>query len=167
MTPRNRHFPHPAGYGCERGERFQNQVRRRVRSCSWFHSAYGREEPIGCGVLSLNVRNLALLGTSERADTQSRFARPALIRSPSLPEELRPWRAQAAPSSSALPHPNGQERPPGTPVRLCRPSLRSPSVALRGGNPPLALAAPAGVGQGQGVIESNHSQIEQSEETTP
>ena len=59
-----------------------------------------------------------------------------------------------------LPHfstPAGKEHPSGTPMRLCRPSLRSPSTPFRVGNPPLALAAPAGVGQGQGVFVSKHS----------
>ncbi len=63
------------------------------------------------------------------------------MRQPSLPEELRPWRAQAAPSSSAL-----------TLVQTFA------SLALRchcgEGTHRLSLAAPAGVGQGQGVTET-------------
>src|ERR1700679_2677383 len=65
-------------------------------------------------------------------------------------EGLRPWRAtRGNPQSSAL--------------RLCRPPLRyAPSTPLIApfqgwGTPPLALAAPAGVGQGQGVFVSKHS----------
>jgi hypothetical protein len=70
----------------------------------------------------------------------------------------RPWRAQVAPSSSAL--------------RSCRPPLRSAPAfrwpLLSGGwNPPLALAAPAGVGQGQGVFVSKHSTAIHSGGTTP
>ena len=69
-------------------------------------------------------------------------------------EGLRPWRAtRGNPQSSAL--------------RLCRPPLRyAPSTPLIApfqgwGTPPLALAAPAGVGQGQGVFVSKHSQTTQ------
>jgi hypothetical protein len=72
-------------------------------------------------------------------------------RKPSLLRDSVPGARQEAPQSSAL--------------RLCRPPLRSalPSTALvhrsvpRWGTPPLALAAPAGVGQGQGVFVSKHS----------
>jgi len=81
-------------------------------------------------------------------------ARRALAaRKPSLPKELRSWRTQGAPSSSAL--------------RLCRPSLRSPSVALRGRNPPLAFATLAGVGLGQGVFVSKHSTAIQKRRNHP
>jgi len=60
-------------------------------------------------------------------------------------ERLRLWRAQGVSQQSSA-------------LRLCRPSLRSPSTALRvGDTPPLALAASAGVGQGQGVFVSKHS----------
>ena len=67
-------------------------------------------------------------------------------------QELCPWLTQGAPLSSAL--------------RLCRPSLRSPFVALRERNPPPALAALAGMGQGQGVFENKHSTAIQNGGTT-
>ena len=51
--------------------------------------------------------------------------------------------------------PTGKERPPGTPVALVQTGLRPPNGER---NPALALAAPAGVGQGQGVFENKHSQ---------
>src|SRR5271154_6844884 len=56
-----------------------------------------------------------------------------------------------------------QEAPQSSALRLCRPPLRyAPSTPLIApfqgwGTPPLALAAPAGVGQGQGVFVSKHS----------
>ncbi len=74
---------------------------------------------------------------------------PRPTRSPDLLMDSVPGAMQEAPQSSAL--------------RLCRPPLRSalsvPLIApLQGwGTPPLALAAPAGVGQGQGVFVSKHS----------
>ena len=65
-----------------------------------------------------------------------------------------PGARQAAPSSSALPTPSGKVRPPGDPDSLVQTfaALRSYiALALHsgGGNPPLALAAPAGVGLGR------------------
>ena len=58
-------------------------------------------------------------------------------------EGLRPWRATR-----------------GTPIfraALVQTGLRPPSTSFQVGTPPLALAAPAGVGQGQGVFVSKHS----------
>jgi hypothetical protein len=78
---------------------------------------------------------------------------PRKARKPSLPEGLRPWRAQEAPQSSAL--------------RLCRPACGRPPLRSGWGTPPLALAAPAGVGQGQGVFVSKHSTAIQKRRNHP
>jgi hypothetical protein len=68
-------------------------------------------------------------------------------------QELRSWRTQGAPSSSAL--------------RLCRPPLRSALTSFRGWNPPLAFATLAGVGLGQGVFGSKHSTAIQKRRNHP
>jgi hypothetical protein len=60
------------------------------------------------------------------------------------PEGLRPWRAQGV--------------SPVFRASLVQTGLRPPSTAFRVGDTPLlALAAPAGVGQGQGVFVGKHS----------
>ena len=66
---------------------------------------------------------------------------------------LRPWRATR-----------------GTPIfraALVQTGLRPPSTSFRVGTPPLALAAPAGVGQGQGVFVSKHSTAIQKRRNHP
>ncbi len=66
-----------------------------------------------------------------------------------------------------------QEAPQSSALRLCRPPLRyAPSTPLIApfqgwGTPPLALAAPAGVGQGQGVFVSKHSTAIQKRRNHP
>src|ERR1700730_10824555 len=50
-----------------------------------------------------------------------------------------------------------QEAPQSSALRLCRPACGRPPLRSGWGTPPLALAAPAGVGQGQGVFVSKHS----------
>ena len=68
-------------------------------------------------------------------------------------EGLRPWRATR-----------------GTPIfraALVQTGLRPPSTSFRVGTPPLALAAPAGVGQGQGVFVSKHSTAIQNRRNHP
>jgi hypothetical protein len=66
-----------------------------------------------------------------------------------------------------------QEAPQSSALRLCRPPLRyAPSTPLIApfqgwGTPPLALAAPAGVGQGQGVSISKHSTAIQKRRNHP
>jgi hypothetical protein len=66
-----------------------------------------------------------------------------------------------------------QEAPQSSALRLCRPPLRyAPSTPLIApfqgwGTPPLALAAPAGVGQGQGVFISKHSTAIQKRRNHP
>src|ERR1700723_640844 len=66
-----------------------------------------------------------------------------------------------------------QEAPQSSALRLCRPPLRyAPSTPLIApfqgwGTLPLALAAPAGVGQGQGVFVSKHSTAIQKRRNHP
>jgi len=100
--------------------------------------------------LHRSLRALFLPATSTRRTTaQAISAFHTDARKPSLLRESVPGARQEAPQSSAL--------------RLCRPPLRyAPSTPLIApfqgwGTPPLALAAPAGVGQGQGVFVSKHS----------
>ena len=50
-----------------------------------------------------------------------------------------------------------QEAPESSALRLCRPACGRPPLRSGWGTPPLALAAPAGMGQGQGVFVSKHS----------
>jgi hypothetical protein len=69
------------------------------------------------------------------------------------PEGLRPWRAQGV--------------SPVFRASLVQTGLLPPSTAFRVGDTPLlALAAPAGVGQGQGVFVGKHSTAIQNGETT-
>jgi hypothetical protein len=96
------------------------------------------------------LRPLFLPATSaRRTSAKAISALHADARKPSLLRELRPWRATRG-------------------TRIFRASLVQTSAALRPlhsadrsvprvGTPPLALAAPAGVGQGQGVFVSKHS----------
>src|ERR1700677_4066827 len=72
---------------------------------------------------------------------------------PSLLRDSVPGARQEAPQSSAL--------------RLCRPACGRPPLRSGWGTPPLALAAPAGVGQGQGVFVSKHSTAIQKRRNTP
>jgi hypothetical protein len=103
---------------------------------------------------------LFLPATSARGTTAKAIsAFHADARKPSLLRDSVPGVRQEAPQSSAL--------------RLCRPPLGyAPSTPLIApfqgwGTPPLALAAPAGVGQGQGVFVGKHSTAIQNGVTTP
>ena len=112
------------------------------------------------------VSSLATAGKC--ASFATHLSGPFLPATPSLAEQQQQKpllrgsarsRPQATPQSSAL--------------RLCRPPLRyAPSTPLIApfqgwGTPPLALAAPAGVGQGQGVFVSKHSTAIQKRRNYP
>jgi hypothetical protein len=106
------------------------------------------------------LRALFLPATSTRRTTaKAIFAVHADARKPSLLRDSVPGARQEAPQSSAL--------------CLCKPPLRyAPSTPLiapfhRWGTPPLALAAPAGGGQGQGVFVSKHSIAIQNRRSRP
>ncbi len=70
--------------------------------------------------------------------------------------------------------PGARKRHPNLPHFVCADLRFAPPFSFRltpplqgWGTPPLALAAPAGVGQGQGVFVSKHSTAIQSGGTTP
>ena len=80
---------------------------------------------------------------------QSISLRSAQSKETKPPEGLRPWRATRGTPifRAALVQTSAALRP-----------LHSATAPFQGwGTPPLALAAPAGVGQGQGVFVSKHS----------
>jgi hypothetical protein len=126
-----------------------------------FALSYARREevsslfPAGVGAAVFRyapLRAVPSCNALPRKQMQS-FMRSAKTSGAKPAEGLRPWRATR-----------------GTPIfraALVQTGLRPPSTSFRVGTPPLALAAPAGVGQGQGVFVSKHSMAIQNRRNHP